>query len=65
MSVTELETAIAGLTRDERSRLARWFQEFMADEWDRQFEEDVKAGRLDSLGKNADAAFENGECTPL
>ncbi len=65
MSVSELETTIIGLSKEERFELVKWLQEYMADEWDRQFEEDVKAGRLDPFGKKSDAAFENGECTPL
>jgi hypothetical protein len=65
MSVTELETAIAGLSKQERSQLAKWFQEYMADEWDRQIEEDVKAGRLDHLLKQVDGDIDAGLSKPL
>ena len=33
--------------------------------WDKQFEEDVKAGRLDHLGKKARKDFRAGRCTDL
>jgi len=33
--------------------------------WDREFEADVKAGKLDALGKEADKDFEAGRCKPL
>ena len=36
-----------------------------ADAWDKQFEEDVKAGRLDHLGKKAREDFRAGRCTDL
>ena len=65
MSVSEIEKAIAGLSKQERFELADWLREFMADEWDRQMEEDAKAGKLDRLAREADEAFERGECTPL
>jgi hypothetical protein len=65
MSVDELETAITKLSPDEMAKFAEWFDEFRADQWDRQIEEDIKAGRLDALGKQADSDFEAGRCTPL
>ena len=34
-----------------------------ADAWDKQFEEDVKTGRLDHLGKKAREDFRAGRCT--
>ena len=33
--------------------------------WDREFEADVKAGKLDALGQEADKDFEAGRCKPL
>jgi hypothetical protein len=65
MSVQELESAVAALSREELSVFQRWFEEYAAEVWDRQLEEDVKAGRLDHLGAKADRDFEAGRCTPL
>jgi hypothetical protein len=65
MSVLELEQAISQLPSEELSRLAQWFEEFMADEWDRQIERDVSDGKLDHLARKADEDFEAGRCTPL
>ncbi len=45
--------------------LSAWFQEFMADEWDKEIERDVAAGRLDKIIAKADADIEAGRCTPL
>jgi hypothetical protein len=45
----EIEDKIARLSRDEFFELVRQLREKYHDEWDRQFEEDVAAGRLDSL----------------
>jgi hypothetical protein len=65
MSLQELESAISRLPADELSAFARWFEEYMADAWDRRIENDVKAGRLDEAGRRADADFEAGRCKPL
>lgn len=65
MSVEELNTAVAHLSADELERFSQWFEEFLADEWDRRIEADVEAGRLDAAGRRADEDFEAGRCTPL
>lgn len=65
MSVQELETAVAQLGPDELARFAEWFEDYQADEWDRQIEADVAAGRLDALGQQADSDFDAGKATPL
>ena len=65
MSVPELEKAIRQLSREEFARLARWMDEFRAEQWDLQIEADINAGRLDEAGRRADADFEAGRCTPL
>ncbi|MEO6785954.1 MAG: hypothetical protein ABI318_07445 [Chthoniobacteraceae bacterium] len=65
MSIEELESAVSGLRADELSRFSQWFEEFMADQWDRQIEQDVKAGRLDAALKRADEHYKAGRCTPL
>ena len=65
MSVEEIESAISRLSATELSRFTKWFEEFAAEEWDRQIEADIRAGRLDAAGKRADEQFEAGNCTPL
>ncbi|WP_420454149.1 hypothetical protein [Rubrivirga sp.] len=65
MSVQELEAAVTQLEPSELARFAKWFEDYQADEWDRQFEADVAAGRLDALGRRADEDFEAGRATAL
>jgi hypothetical protein len=48
-TVDDLEAAVRRLTPEERAAFRAWFTEFDADEWDRQLEADVAAGRLDWL----------------
>lgn len=65
MSVTDLEAAVLNLSPDDLARFAAWFEEYRADEWDRQIESDALAGRLDAAGRRADADVEAGLATPL
>ena len=65
MSVKEIELAIVQLPSAELSELAAWFEEFWADKWDKQIEEDVSAGRLDALIQQAEREFATGNCKPL
>ncbi|MBL9165921.1 MAG: hypothetical protein JNL18_24570 [Planctomycetaceae bacterium] len=65
MSLTELESAVSKLPAAELTAFARWFEEFLADAWDRQLEADIQAGKLDEAGRRADADFEAGRCKPL
>ena len=58
MSVEELESVVSGLSVAELARFSQWFEEFLADQWDRQIEADILAGRLDAAGRRADEDFE-------
>jgi hypothetical protein len=65
MSVLELEQAISQLPAEELSKFAAWFEEYMADEWDRQIERDVAAGKFDHIIAKVDADIDAGRSTPL
>jgi hypothetical protein len=48
-TVAEITAAVKRLPRRDLARFRRWFINYDAAEWDRQFESDVAAGRLDPL----------------
>jgi hypothetical protein len=48
-TIEELEAAVKQLSPEDRAAFRAWFAEFDAEEWDRQLEADVAAGRLDRL----------------
>jgi uncharacterized membrane protein len=64
-NLEELEAAVVRLSPEQLRRFRRWFEEYDAQTWDRQIEEDVQAGRLDALAAEARAQYESGECRPL
>lgn len=65
MDVKEIESAISQLPPAKVAELAEWFAEFHARLWDNQVEQDLKAGRLDSLLKEAEHDLESGRCEKL
>jgi hypothetical protein len=64
-SAKEIETAVSRLSRQELARFRSWFADFDAEAWDRQFEADVGAGRLDALGDEALLDLDEGRCRDL
>ena len=65
MSVKEIEVAIEQLTASELAELATWFAEYQAQAWDKQIDEDLDAGRLDSLLAEIEAEYDAGQAKPL
>ena len=64
-SVSEIEAAVKELSREELAKFRRWFQEFDAEAWDRQFEEDALSGKLDAFAEEAFEDLRSGRCTDL
>ena len=63
--VEAIEHQIRRLSPDEISALREWFAAFDAEAWDRQFESDVPAGKLDALAEKALKAHASGVTTKL
>jgi len=51
--VEKLEERVKELSSDQLAEFREWFLQFDAEAWDRQFEADVKAGKLDFLAREA------------
>ena len=62
-TVTEVEEALRQMTPEELAAFRSWYAEFDAEEWDRQLEADVAAGRLDWLIAEARNDKKEGRCT--
>ena len=57
----KLEQAVAQLPPKELARFRKWFEEFDAKIWDRQFEQDAQSGKLDKLANQAISDFRAGK----
>ena len=63
--VESIEQQIEKLSPAELAAFRRWYAAFDAEIWDRQFEGDVKAGKLDALADKALRAHTSGQSKPL
>ena len=64
-SVQELEQDVSRLPAKDLALFRRWFQEFDAQLWDEQFEQDAKAGKLDKLAERATTEYQAGKFKEL
>ena len=62
--VESIEQQIKALSAEEIAQLRAWFLEFDWTLWDRQFERDVAAGKLDVLAEKALRDHAAGKTTP-
>lgn len=53
MTLNDLENAVLSLSNDDLARFRAWFVELDAEAWDRQIEDDIRAGKLDALADEA------------
>jgi hypothetical protein len=63
--IEQIELAVKELSAEELAAFRAWFSEFDADAWDRQFEADAKAGKLDVLAERALLEHSSGRSTEL
>ncbi|HLY59397.1 MAG TPA: hypothetical protein VKV95_01390 [Terriglobia bacterium] len=62
-TIAEIEDAVRRLSPKDLAAFREWFVQLDAEAWDRQIEEDVAAGRLDSLADEALEDLKQGRCT--
>jgi hypothetical protein len=65
VSLQEIEQAVSHLSSDQLALFAKWFEEYLAEKWDREIESDIHAGKLQDAGQKAITDFNNGQCKPL
>jgi hypothetical protein len=65
MGIHEIEQAIRELSPRDLARFRQWFEEFDAQNWDKQFETDANAGKLDKIAEQALREYRAGEAKDL
>ena len=63
--VRDIQSAIKSLSKEDKVALREWFDQLDAEDWDRQFEEDAKSGKLDTLADKAISDFRSGKSREL
>ncbi|MGA0332331.1 MAG: hypothetical protein ACO3N7_03335 [Kiritimatiellia bacterium] len=64
-TVKEIESALKELPADRLAEFREWYESFDAERWDKQFQEDAEAGKLDALADEAIADFDANRCREL
>lgn len=65
MTIQELERAVTQLSPKDLASFRQWFEEFDAQVWDRQFETDVKSGKLNKIAEKALNDYRAGKAREL
>ncbi len=65
LTAREVIESIKKLPPSELKTLLNWIEEFEEELWDREFERDVKEGKLEALAQKAIKDFRQGKCTEL
>jgi len=65
MSVKEIEVAITRLPSADLDKLMTWLEDYYAEMWDKQIEDDLEGGRLDALLAEVDEKYDAGLGKPL
>ncbi len=65
MTLKEMEIAITNLSPKELDELMAWLEEYYAQVWDKQIEEDANSGHLDNLLADVDKEYNSGLSKPL
>ena len=61
--VEQLQEQIDKISTEDLAKFRAWFAQFDADKWDREFEADARAGKLDELAEHALRAHAAGRST--
>ena len=62
-TVQDIEEAVKKLSEKERAKFRAWYAKFDGEEWDRQVEADVAAGKLHWIKEEARQELQQGRCT--
>lgn len=63
--IEKIGREIKGLSPSELASFRKWFRDFDAEAWDRQIEEDLKAGKLDAIADQALKDFTSGKAREM
>ncbi|MEM1240126.1 MAG: hypothetical protein AAGI45_09830 [Cyanobacteria bacterium P01_H01_bin.26] len=64
-NVEQIEAAILSLPSTEFERLRLWFFELDHERWDKQIEQDIEDGRLETFAQEAIAEYQAGHCREI
>ncbi len=63
--IEKIEKEVQGLKPEELEAFRKWFWDFDAEAWDRQFEKDALSGKLDAVAEAALKSYKSGTCSQI
>ena len=63
--IQRLESEVKSLSPQELATFRAWYEEFDAENWDKQIEADAAAGKLDKLAAQAIADYNTGKAKSI
>ncbi len=60
-TIQEIQKAVSQLSSKDLAHFREWFEEYDAQTWDKQFEQDARSGKLDKLANQAITDFHAGK----
>ena len=64
-TIQKIESAVEKLSKSDFKKFRNWFDDYEANNWDLQFEHDIKNDKLNKIAKQVIDEFENGKCSVL
>jgi len=64
-TLSEIEAAITELSEHDARQLSEWLQNYLDQIWDRQIEQDLESGQLDTLIARAEADIDSNQVREL
>ena len=65
IKIKDIEKAVVDLPAKDFAEFRAWFQKVDAEKWDKQFESDVKTGKLNQIAQKAITDFKKGKYKEL
>lgn len=65
MTLQEIENSVKELTPEQLAKFRDWFQEYEANQWDQQIENDAFSGKLDAISNEAINEHRDGNTSTL
>jgi hypothetical protein len=65
IALQEVENVIKDFSKDDLQNFRSWFDNFDSNLWDKQFENDVKMGKLSRMGEKALSDFNSNNFMEL
>ena len=65
IKIKDIEKAVTHLPTKDFATFRGWFHKYDAVRWDKQFEDNVRDGKLDKMARKAVSDFKNGKCREL